>query len=75
MENISRKWRSLGFEIPNLIFWNVNARQDNIPMKSEYGITFVSGFSPVIFEMIMSGKTGEDLMMDKLNSERYACIK
>lgn len=75
MENISRKWRSLGFEMPNLIFWNVNARQDNIPMKSEYGITFVSGFSPVIFEMIMSGKTGEDLMMDKLNSERYACIK
>lgn len=75
MENISRKWKTFGFEMPNLIFWNVNARQDNIPMKSEYGITFVSGFSPVIFEMIMSGKTGEDLMMDKLNSERYACIK
>jgi len=75
MEGIKAKWNRHRVKMPHLIFWNVEARQDNIPMKSEYGITFVSGFSPVIFEMIMSGKTGEDLMMDKLNSERYACIK
>ena len=74
IEGIKAKWNRHGVKMPNLIFWNVDARQDNIPMKSEHGITFVSGFSPVIFEMIMSGKTAEDLMMDKLNSQRYACI-
>jgi hypothetical protein len=37
--------------------------------------TFVSGYSPVIFEQILAGKTGYDMMMDKLNSERYADIR
>ena len=45
------------------------------PVSVKNGVTLVSGFSPVIFEMIMKGKTGYDLMMDKLNEERYACIK
>jgi hypothetical protein len=75
MENISRKWEQAGYRMPNLVFWNVEARQDNIPMKAKNGITFVSGFSPVLFEQIMKGKTGYDLMMDKLNSARYECIR
>jgi hypothetical protein len=74
MENIAAEWGAAGYKMPNLIFWNVNARQNNIPMESKDGITFVSGFSPVIFEMIMSGKTAEDLMFDKLNSVRYEPI-
>ena len=60
--------------MPNLVFWNVNARNNNIPMKVENGITMVSGASPVTFQMVMTGKTGYDLMMDKLNSPRYECI-
>ena len=75
MEDIKRKWQMAGYDMPNLVFWNVDARQDNIPMKVENGITMCSGFSPVLFEQIMKGKTGYDLMMDKLNSERYECIK
>ena len=74
MEHIQSKWRQAGYEMPNLVFWNVEARQDNIPMKVQDGITFVSGFSPVTFEMIMKGKTGYDLMMDKLNDPRYKVI-
>jgi hypothetical protein len=38
-------------------------------------ISFVSGFSPSIFETIMSGKTGYDMMMEKLDSERYSVIQ
>ena len=75
METIRNRWLAAGYKMPNLVFWNVDARQNNIPMRNENGITFVSGMSPVIYEMIMSGKTAEDLMMDKLNSERYAMIK
>ena len=75
MEGIRRKWQDFGYQMPNLIFWQVQARQDNIPMKVEDGITMVSGFSPVLFEQIMQGKTAVSLMLDKLDSERYACIK
>lgn len=75
MEGIERKWNRAGYKMPKLVFWNVNARNDRIPMKDQYGITFVSGASPVIYEMIMSGKTAQSLMFDKLNSERYAVIQ
>ena len=61
--------------MPHVIFWNVNARQANIPMLGNGNVSFVSGFSPSIFETIMSGKTGYDLMMEKLDSERYAQIQ
>ena len=74
MENIAYKWNSYGYKMPHLVYWNVNARHNNIPMTIKDGVTLVSGFSPVIFEQIMKGKTGYDLMMDKLNEERYACI-
>ena len=75
MEKIEKEWNAYGYKMPNLIFWNVDARQNNIPMTVKNGISFVSGMSPTIFETILSGKTGYDLMMEKLNSERYACIK
>lgn len=74
IEGIRRKWNEYGYQFPKLIFWNVDARQNNIPMKDEDGITFVSGASPVVFDMLMSGKSSLDLMYDKLDSKRYAPI-
>ena len=74
MEIQADKWSSKGYLLPHLIFWNVDSRQSNIPMKDNGNVTYVSGFSPVTFEMIMSGKKGQDLMFDKLNSERYKDI-
>lgn len=74
MENIERKWLAHGYQIPNLVFWNVACRHDNIPMTVKDGVSFVSGFSPSIFQQIMSGKTAMDLMFEVLDSERYAAI-
>lgn len=75
LEGIAEKWRQHGYEMPHLIFWNVNARQSNIPMIGNGRISYVSGFSPSIFETIMSGKTGYELMMEVLNKERYNVIQ
>ena len=75
LEGIARKWAEHGYEMPHLIFWNVDARQNNIPMLGHGRISYVSGFSPSIFETIMSGKTGYDLMMECLDKERYAQIQ
>ena len=75
LEGKAREWARHGYQMPHLIFWNVDARQNNIPMLGNGPISYVSGMSPSIFETIMSGKTGYDLMMEKLNSERYSVIE
>jgi hypothetical protein len=74
MESIEQKWLTHGYDMPKLIYWNVQARQNNIAMMPKDGVSFVSGFSPSIFQQIMSGKTSFDLMYEVLNQERYACI-
>ena len=76
LENIERKWNRAGYKMPKLVFWNVNASQSNakFAMQDKEGVTFVSGCSPVLFEQIMTGKTGQDLMLDKLLSDRYSTI-
>jgi hypothetical protein len=74
-ETMRNKWAAYGYEMPHLIFWNVDARQNNIPMIGNGPVSYVSGFSPSIFETIMSGKTGYELMMEKLNSERYSVVE
>lgn len=75
LEGIAKKWNEEGYEMPHLIFWNVDARQANIPMIGNGRISYVSGFSPSIFQTIMTGKTGYDLMMECLNGERYDAIQ
>ncbi len=74
LERIAQKWADYGYAMPKLIFWNVDARQNNIPMLNG-DVSFVSGMSPSIYQTIATGKTGYDLMMDKLNSARYAAVK
>ena len=74
MEKIAHKWRMWGYEMPHLIYWNVDSRQANIPMLGVNKISYISGFSPFIFETLMHGKSGYELMLDKLMSERYNCI-
>lgn len=74
MENIEQKWINHGYKMPHLIFWNVQARHNNIPMTAKDGVSFVSGFSPSIFQQIMENKNAFDLMYDVLNQERYSVI-
>ena len=75
MEGIARKWAAADYKMPHLIYWNVDARQNNIPMIGNGPISYVSGFSPSIFQSIITGKTGYDLMMECLNKERYAQVQ
>ena len=74
-EKMKAKWQAYGYELPKLTFWNVNARTNNIPMKDDGNVRYVSGMSPVIFEQVMKDLSAYDLMMDKLDSDRYAAIK
>ena len=75
MEKIMEKWKTHGYSAPHLVFWCVESRQNNIPMRDNGNVTFISGYSPVLFEQLMTGKTGWDLVKAKLDSERYAAIR
>lgn len=74
METIERKFNQAGYHMPHLVYWNVDARQNNIPMIGNGYVSYVSGFSPSIFKSIITGKTGWDLMLEAIDCERYACI-
>ena len=73
MDKIRKEWAFYGLELPKLVYWNVAARNDTILDKGP-NVSFVSGCSPVIFEQVLTGKTGIELMMNVLMSERYKWI-
>ena len=71
MDKVRAKWAEHGHKLPKLVYWNVEARQNTI-LDEGPGISFVSGMSPSIFETIITGKSGYELMIEKLvNSGRY----
>jgi hypothetical protein len=76
MQMIQRKYESAGYEVPKLVFWNLNAR-DNAPVKfDESGTALVSGFSPAIVKPLLSGNlekfTPEAVMLETIMQDRYA---
>lgn len=71
MERMRARWEAAGLKCPKLVYWNVNASKDTI-LDEGTDVTFVSGCSPVIFEQVLTGVTGYELMLKKLMSERYA---
>ena len=77
MDTMRRKWENAchgWYNFPNLVYWNVDARQNTFLEDTKSGITYVSGCSPVLYEQILKGVTGEQLMLEKLNSARYENI-
>jgi hypothetical protein len=74
METMRKVWASHGYKIPKLVYWNVNAVKSTF-LDNDPNVTYISGFSPVIFEQLMTGKTGYELMMEVLNKECFANIK
>jgi hypothetical protein len=73
MEDVKDEWKAHGYKLPSVVFWNLRSAHDNIPAIGE-GFSYVSGYNPVMIDTILSGKDGIDLMLEKLNSDRYAVI-
>lgn len=75
-EIIKQKYKEAKYDIPILVFWNVDSRQNNVPItQNEKGVILVSGASPTIFKMVMERKTPYEFMLSVLNSKRYKCIE
>jgi hypothetical protein len=76
-EEIAQRYANAGYQIPRLVFWNVNSRTNTIPIKeNNLGVALVSGFSPNIAKMVMSGKTDPyDCLLEAINAERYQLVE
>ena len=77
MEMIERKFAEAGYTVPNIVFWNLNAKADQVPVKfDKKGVALVSGFSPAIMQSILAAEDLDpaSVMMQTLNSPRYAVI-
>lgn len=81
-EYIAKQYKNAGYQLPALVFWNVNARSGQSPVSMhETGTTLVSGFSPAIFTSLLAGGvdglrnlTPYTLMLQVLNGKRYEVV-
>lgn len=75
-EMIEYKYLSAGYEVPNVVFWNLNGKYDNTPVKtSDTGVSLVSGYSPSIMKAILSNNLESfsplNIMRETLMNDRY----
>lgn len=74
---MKEKFEKHGYTIPNVVFWNVDSRQDLFHGDSNInGVQFVSGQSASTFKWILGGldMTAYEMMMNVIASERYSAI-
>jgi hypothetical protein len=73
---IVRKYKEAGYEVPNIVFWNLNAK-DNVPVKfDKRGTALVSGFSPAVMKGVLSGAdmTPYGIMLATVDVPRYSVL-
>ena len=75
-ENAKAKFEAHGYQLPKIVFWNVQSRNTQQPVtQNEQGVALVSGCTPRIFNMISDGVLSPlGYMLDILGTERYAKI-
>lgn len=75
-EYAKKLFKSAGYKLPEVVFWNVASRNTQQPItRNEQGVALVSGCTPRIFSMIAEGiPSPYEFMMSVLESDRYKNI-
>ena len=75
-EKAKKLYAKYGYKLPQVVYWNVCARTEQVPVTmSESGTALVSGSSPILFRQMMEQDISPFTMMEKiLASERYAPV-
>ena len=76
-EQMARRFRDNGYQIPNIVFWNVDSRHDVFHAdKKRTGVQLVSGMSTAVFRQVMQcvGMNPVEAMEKVIGSDRYAAI-
>ena len=69
-------FESNGYDLPEVVFWNVQSRNRQQPVKmNEQGVALISGCTPAIFSLLTRDVLDPyAVMIDILSSERYRNI-
>jgi hypothetical protein len=75
MDMIEEKFLEAGYNVPAVVFWNLNAH-DNVPVRfDEKGTALISGFSPAIMKSVLKMDVDSlspiSIMLDTILSPRY----
>jgi hypothetical protein len=73
-QKITNEYNEAGYEMPQLIFWNIDARNEQQPMSlDDRGFITVSGCSPSTFESTMKAEFVDayEFMLQVIDDERY----
>lgn len=76
-ENARRLFEEAGYELPNVVFWNIASRSGNSPVRAdETGTALVSGYSPSICKSVLAtdGMTPESIMLNTVMKDRYKVL-
>lgn len=75
MEKMRIVWSRAGYQMPKLVYWNVNAKYATFPEQASENVSFVSGCSPILFKGILTGKTSVEMMKEMLNVPAFEWIE
>ena len=67
-------YEEAGYELPKIVFWNLNSRTANVPVRyNQAGVALISGFSPAILKSILAAEefTPVQIMLDTVMNDRY----
>ena len=76
-DEMRKRFNRAGYEIPGVVFWNVDSRSDTFHAdKSRKGVQVCSGQSASTFKQLMGAVTctAMELMAKVLKGERYSAI-
>jgi len=74
LESVHRKFTVAGYEVPNVVFWNVNSSGNGVPTTADkHGTALISGFSPSIMKSVLNAEelTPESIMRKTIMDSRY----
>jgi hypothetical protein len=76
LQSLARQYEVAGYNLPKVVFWNLQAR-DNAPVNfDQTGTALVSGFSPSILKAILANDmeqfTPRSIMLKTIMNDRYA---
>lgn len=78
LDEMANRFEDAGYKLPNLVFWNVNARHDTFHASfDDSRVQLVSGHSTSTFKLLMDSLnlTPYECMMKALNNPRYDMIE
>ena len=76
-EEMRKRFADTGYEMPKLVYWNVNSRKDTfLASKNDPNAILVSGQSASTFKNLIKGidLSAFELMVQTLNDPRYDCV-